>query len=60
MKDSKKRSSKAAEEIVRAFEAHFAKLPRRERGKRERAFDKVLANVGSCAKSATRVAALGV
>ncbi len=51
VKDSKKGSSKAAEEIVGVFEAHFAKLPPRERVKRERAFDKVLANVGSRAKS---------
>ena len=56
MKDSKKGPSKVAEEIVGVFETHFAKLPSRERAKRERAFDKVLANVGSRAKSSTRIA----
>ena len=55
MKDSKKRPSKAAAEILGVFETHFAKLPAKERAKRERAFDKVLANIGSGAKPAARV-----
>jgi hypothetical protein len=53
VKASKKISLKAAEEIVGVFEAHFAKLPPKQRAKRERTFDKVLSNIGSHAKSAT-------
>ena len=56
MKHSKTKPSKAAEEIVGLFEAHFATLPPKERAKREGAFDKALVNAGSRAKSATPVA----
>jgi hypothetical protein len=42
VKDSKKNPSKAAAEILGVFETHFAKLPAKERAKRERAFDKAL------------------
>jgi hypothetical protein len=49
VKDSKKGA--AASQIARIFDDHFAALPKAERAKREKAFDKVIARIGFPSKS---------
>lgn len=53
VKATRKQFSKAAQELAKTFETHFASLPPAERKKRERDFDRAVAKVGgSRAKSA--------